>query len=80
MPRMEAVCSSPVWRLRTSAMNLIGVSRRKGSMVAAYIPDRGDIIWLNFPALVLSPKAYKENAGQDFARKVLARFMPLVTC
>jgi Growth inhibitor len=112
-------------------------------MVASYIPDSGDIIWLNFdpqagheqaghrPAVVLSPKAYngrtglclaapvttrskgypfevslppgcqttgvvlcdqvrsldwkaraatlKERAGQDFAREVLARFLPLVT-
>lgn len=111
-------------------------------MVASYVPDCGDVIWLNFdpqagheqaghrPALVLSPKAYngrtglclvvpitsqskgypfelalpatcqttgvvlcdqvrsldwkarmaalKEKAGQDFAREVLARFMPLV--
>jgi mRNA interferase MazF len=112
-------------------------------MVAAqYVPDCGDVIWLNFdpqagheqaghrPALVLSPKAYngktglclvvpitnqgkgypfelalpapcqttgvalcdqmrsldwktrmaalKEKAGQNFAREVLARFMPLV--
>ena len=112
-------------------------------MVAAYIPDSGDIIWLNFdpqagheqaghrPAVVLSPKAYnsrtglclvvpvtnqskgypfelalpagcattgvvlcdqvrnldwkarqatlKETAGQDFAREIIARFLPLVT-
>ena len=112
-------------------------------MVAAYVPDCGDIIWLNFdpqagheqaghrPAVVLSPKAYnsrtglclavpvtshskgypfelalpagckttgvvlcdqvrsldwrvrratsKETAGQDFAREILARFLPLVT-
>ena len=112
-------------------------------MVAAYIPDNGDIIWLNFdpqagheqaghrPAVVLSPKAYnsrtglclvvpvtnqskgypfelalpagcattgvvlcdqvrnldwkarqatlKETAGQDFAREIIARFLPLVT-
>lgn len=112
-------------------------------MVAAYIPDAGDIVWLNFdpqagheqaghrPAIALSPKAYnsrtglclvvpitsqskgypfelalpagckttgvalcdqlrsldwkarqaalKETAGQDFAREVLARFLPLVT-
>ena len=111
-------------------------------MVAPYIPDRGDVIWLNFdpqagheqaghrPALVLSPRAYngrtglclvvpitnqskgypfelalpttcqttgvalcdqvrsldwkarmatlKEKAGQEVAREVLARFMPLV--
>jgi mRNA interferase MazF len=45
-------------------------------MVAApYIPDRGDVIWLNFdpqagheqagrrPALVLSPKAYNGRTG-----------------
>ena len=112
-------------------------------MVAAYIPNSGDIVWLDFdpqagreqagrrPAVVLSPKAYngrtelclvvpvtnqskgypfelalpagckttgivlcdqmrsldwkarqvalKEPAGQDFAREVLARFLPLVT-
>jgi mRNA interferase MazF len=112
-------------------------------MVAAFIPDVGDIIWLNFdpqsgheqaghrPAVVLSPKAYnsrtglclvvpitnrskgypfelalpagcktagvalcdqmrsldwktrqailKETAGRNFAREVLARFLPLVT-
>ncbi len=111
-------------------------------MVASYVPDSGDIVWLNFdpqagheqaghrPAVVLSPKAYngrtglclvvpvtnqakgypfelplpasskatgvvlcdqmrsldwkaraatlKEAAGQDFAREVLARFLPLV--
>ena len=110
-------------------------------MVAAYIPDAGDVIWLNFdpqagheqaghrPAIVLSPKAYnsrtglclvvpitnqgkgypfeqalpasckttgvalcdqvrsldwkarqatlKEAAGKEFAREVLARFLPL---
>lgn len=112
-------------------------------MVAPYVPDSGDIVWLNFapqagheqaghrPAVVLSPKAYngrtglclvvpvtnqakgypfelplpvtskttgvvlcdqmrsldwkaraatlKEKVGQDFARDVLARFLPLVT-
>jgi mRNA interferase MazF len=44
-------------------------------MVATYIPDRGDIVWLNFdpqagheqagrrPALVLSPKAYNGRTG-----------------
>ena len=111
-------------------------------MVANYVPDCGDVIWLNFdpqagheqaghrPALALSPKAYngktglclvvpitnqgkgypfeltlppacqttgvvlcdqirsldwkarnaalKEKVGQDFAREVLARFMPLL--
>ena len=111
-------------------------------MVAAYIPDSGDIIWLNFdpqagheqagyrPAVVLSPKAYnsriglclvvpvtnqskgypfelalpdgykttgvvlcdqmrnldwkarqaafKETVGQDFAREIVAKFLPLV--
>ena len=111
-------------------------------MVAAYIPDSGDVIWLNFdpqagheqaghrPAIVLSPKAYNsrtglclvvpvtnqskgypfelalptgikttgvvlcdqirnldyqarrailiEAVGKDFARDVLARFLPLV--
>ena len=114
-------------------------------VAASYVPDCGDVIWLNFdpqagpiqadeaghrPALVLSPKAYngrtglclvvpitsqskgypfelalptscqttgvvlcdqvrsldwkarmaalKEKAGQEFAREVLARFMPLI--
>ena len=43
-------------------------------MVAGYIPDRGDIVWLNFsqqqgheqagmrPAIVLSPKSYNQNS------------------
>jgi mRNA interferase MazF len=111
-------------------------------MVTAYIPDIGDVVWLDFdpqagheqagrqPVVVLSPKAYngrtglclavpvtnqskgypfelplpggcktkgvvlcdqirsldwfarqaslKESAGADFARNVLARFLPLV--
>ena len=112
-------------------------------VAAAYTPDCGDIIWLDFdpqagleqsghrPAVVLSPGAYngrtglclavpitnqskgypfelaipdsckttgvalcdqirsldwkaraatlKETAGEDFAREILARFLPLVT-
>jgi len=44
-------------------------------MVASYVPDEGDIVWLNFtpqsgheqagrrPAVVLSPKAYNRRAG-----------------
>lgn len=44
-------------------------------MAASYIPDEGDIVWLNFtpqsgheqagrrPAVVLSPKAYNRRAG-----------------
>lgn len=44
-------------------------------MAAAYIPDRGDIVWLHFdpqrgheqagrrPALVVSPKAYNRKVG-----------------
>lgn len=43
--------------------------------MASYIPDEGDIVWLNFtpqsgyeqagrrPAVVLSPKAYNQRAG-----------------
>ena len=43
-------------------------------MVASYIPDRGDIVWLNFspqqgheqaglrPAIVLSPKSYNQSS------------------
>jgi mRNA interferase MazF len=42
---------------------------------SSYVPDKGDIVWINFtptsgheqagvrPALVLSPKAYNEKAG-----------------
>ena len=112
-------------------------------MVAMYVPDCGDVVWLNFdpqagreqaghrPAIILSPKVYnsrtglclvvpitnrskgypfelalpdackttgvalcdqvrsldwkarqatlKEAAGQDFAREILARLLPLVT-
>ncbi len=44
-------------------------------MVARYVPDEGDIVWLNFtpqsgheqadrrPAVVLSPKEYNSRAG-----------------
>ncbi len=44
-------------------------------MVGTYVPDEGDIVWLNFtpqsgheqagrrPAVVLSPKAYNSRAG-----------------
>lgn len=44
-------------------------------MAASYIPEEGDIVWLNFtpqsgheqagrrPAVVLSPKAYNRRAG-----------------
>lgn len=44
-------------------------------MIAAYVPDEGDIVWLNFtpqsgheqagrrPAVVLSPKAYNQRSG-----------------
>ena len=43
--------------------------------MASYVPDEGDIVWLNFtpqsgheqagrrPAVVLSPKAYNQRAG-----------------
>ena len=43
-------------------------------MVASYIPDRGDVVWLNFspqqgheqagmrPAIILSPKSYNQNS------------------
>lgn len=53
-------------------------------MAAAYVPDRGDIVWLRFdpqagheqagirPALVISPKAYNRKVG-------LALFCPITT-
>ena len=43
-------------------------------MLADYIPDRGDMVWLNFspqqrheqagmrPAIILSPKSYNQNS------------------
>ena len=53
-------------------------------MSASYVPDRGDIVWLNFnpqagheqagrrPALVLSPKSYNDRTG-------LALLCPITT-
>ncbi|MFH1853450.1 MAG: endoribonuclease MazF [Candidatus Neomarinimicrobiota bacterium] len=53
-------------------------------MVQPYIPDRGDIVWLNFtpqsgheqmgnrPAIVLSPKQYNSKTG-------LAIFCPITS-
>jgi mRNA interferase MazF len=53
-------------------------------MVRDYIPDRGDIVWLEFnpqagyeqagyrPALVVSPKSYNEKVG-------LALFCPITS-
>jgi len=53
-------------------------------MVSKYIPERGDIVWLNFtpqsgheqmgkrPALVLSPKPYNSKVG-------LAVFCPITS-
>ncbi len=53
-------------------------------MVSRYIPERGDIVWLNFtpqsgheqtgkrPALVLSPKQYNSKVG-------LAVFCPITS-
>jgi mRNA interferase MazF len=51
----------------------------------AYIPDRGDIVWLNFkphagheqkgrrPALVLSPKSYNGKVGLLIACPITSR-------
>ncbi len=53
-------------------------------MTAAYVPDRGDLVWLEFtpqtgseqagrrPALVISPKAYNAKVG-------LALFCPVTS-
>lgn len=53
-------------------------------MAAAYVPDRGDVVWLHFnpqagheqagrrPALVISPKAYNRKVG-------LALFCPITS-
>ena len=53
-------------------------------MTAAYVPDRGDLVWLEFtpqtgseqagrrPALVISPKAYNGKVG-------LALFCPVTS-
>lgn len=39
-------------------------------MVSKYVPDRGDLVWLQFnpqagkrPALVISPKSYNGKVG-----------------
>jgi mRNA-degrading endonuclease toxin of MazEF toxin-antitoxin module len=53
-------------------------------LTAAYVPDRGDLVWLEFtpqtgseqagrrPALVISPKAYNAKVG-------LALFCPVAS-
>ncbi len=54
-------------------------------MVAKYIPDRGDIVWLNFspqqgheqaglrPALILSPKNYNQTTGLVLACPITSK-------
>jgi mRNA interferase MazF len=54
-------------------------------MVEAYIPNRGDIVWLNFspqvgheqeglrPALVLSPKFYNQRSGMMLACPITSK-------
>ena len=54
-------------------------------MVAQYVPDRGDIIWLNFspqvgheqagvrPALVVSPQSYHEKSGLMLACPITSK-------
>ena len=54
-------------------------------MTAAYVPDRGDLVWLEFtpqtggeqaarrPALVISPKAYNAKVGLAFFCPVTSR-------
>jgi len=54
-------------------------------MVASYIPDRGDIVWLDFnpqlgheqagtrPALVISPLAYNEKSGLMLACPITSK-------
>ena len=56
-----------------------------GGTSGDYIPDRGDIIWLNFtpqagheqaghrPALVLSPKSYNEKTGMAVCCPITSR-------
>lgn len=53
--------------------------------MVAYIPERGDLIWLNFtpqtgheqaghrPALVLSPKAYNQKTGLVLACPITSK-------
>lgn len=48
-------------------------------MVRRYVPERGDIVWLEFnpqaghrPALIVSPKAYNQRVG-------LALFCPITS-
>ena len=54
-------------------------------MSSSYVPERGDLVWLEFtpqdgseqrgrrPALVLSPKAYNEKAGLALFRPVISK-------
>ncbi len=54
-------------------------------MVSSYIPDRGDIVWLNFspikgheqagarPALVLSPKTYNSKSDLMLACPITSK-------
>jgi mRNA interferase MazF len=54
-------------------------------MVAAYVPDRGDIVWFNFsphlgheqaglrPALVLSPRSYNQRSGLMLACPITSK-------
>ena len=54
-------------------------------MVASYVPDRGDIVWLNFspqqgheqagmrPAIILSPKSYNQNSKLILACPITSR-------
>jgi mRNA interferase MazF len=65
----------------------IGVHRkgRKSGNMAAYIPDRGDVIWINFdpqagreqrgrrPAVVLSPRNYNKPSGLMLCCPVTSR-------
>ena len=54
-------------------------------MVTSYIPDRGDIVWLNFspqqgheqagmrPAIVLTPKSYNQSSKLMLACPITSR-------
>ena len=54
-------------------------------MVTSYIPDRGDIVWLNFspqqgheqagkrPAIILSPKSYNQNSKLTLACPITSK-------
>jgi len=63
----------------------LGAGARKRNMVTNYIPDRGDIFWIDFaptkgheqsgrrPAIVISRRVYNENAKLALACPITSK-------